>query len=145
MTTWLILAIGATALLIWLVSRGHTPRMPGNKPPSSAARFVSASGPGDVDRWLSNSQEAPVWIYLHDPHCPISRAALKQVERTALEFELVDVSLQQPISRALEARTGVRHESPQVLLLRGGRASWSASHYGITESTIANAAQDIKT
>jgi len=65
------------------------------------------------------------------------------VERTAHDFALVDVSRQQPISQALAARTGVRHESPQVLLLTGGRAIWSASHDEITRASIAHAAEAI--
>ena len=36
----------------------------------------------------------------------------------------------------VQALTGVRHESPQVLLLREGRAAWHASHRGITGERV---------
>jgi bacillithiol system protein YtxJ len=36
------------------------------------------------------------------------------------------------LSQAIAERTGVRHESPQVICLVGGRAVAHASHYDIT-------------
>jgi len=31
----------------------------------------------------------------------------------------------------------VRHESPQVLILKEGRVVWHASHYGVTATAVA--------
>ena len=104
------------------------------------AHFRPADGLADVDTWLAGSGQRPVWIFLHDPYCPNSRAARGEVARSGREVELVDVSRQQMISRAIERRTDVRHESPQLLLLRHGCAVWSASHFEITGATIAAAA-----
>jgi len=39
-------------------------------------------------------------------------------------------------------RTGVRHESPQVLLIRDGLAVWHGSHWEITEQALDQAAED---
>jgi bacillithiol system protein YtxJ len=36
------------------------------------------------------------------------------------------------LSELIARETAVRHESPQVLLFRDGRVTWSASHGGIT-------------
>jgi hypothetical protein len=33
----------------------------------------------------------------------------------------------------------VRHESPQVIVLRAGRAAWSASHFRITADAVRGA------
>ena len=41
-----------------------------------------------------------------------------------------------PLSLAVAERTGVRHESPQVICLRGGRAVGQASHYDINAATL---------
>jgi bacillithiol system protein YtxJ len=48
----------------------------------------------------------------------------------------VNVSRDRAVSRAIEARTGVRHESPQALVLRGGQAVWDASHFAITAEAV---------
>jgi bacillithiol system protein YtxJ len=52
---------------------------------------------------------------------------------------LVDVQRSQDLSREIERRTGIRHESPQVILLSHGRPRWSASHRHITASAIQHA------
>lgn len=41
-----------------------------------------------------------------------------------------------PVSRHAEAVTGVRHESPQVLLFVDGALRWHASHGGITAAAM---------
>ena len=40
------------------------------------------------------------------------------------------------VSDEIERRLRVRHESPQVLLIRDGRVVWSASHYRVTAAAV---------
>jgi bacillithiol system protein YtxJ len=40
------------------------------------------------------------------------------------------------MTTCLEARTGVVHESPQVVVLSNGQAVWSASHYAIKAESV---------
>ena len=49
---------------------------------------------------------------------------------------LVDVRAERPLSQLIAARTGVRHESPQIITLRSGAVVWSASHGDITAGAI---------
>jgi bacillithiol system protein YtxJ len=44
-----------------------------------------------------------------------------------------------PLSLAVAERTGVAHESPQVILLSGGRARWHASHRAVTLAALREA------
>lgn len=92
---------------------------------------------------LARSRDAATLVFLHDPYCPISRRAWHELQRLPEEALgaafLVDVSRQHDLSDAVEARTGVRHESPQVLILRNGRAVWDASHVAITAEEVARA------
>lgn len=41
-----------------------------------------------------------------------------------------------PLSLAIAERTGVQHESPQVICLVGGKAVRHASHYEITAAAL---------
>ena len=50
---------------------------------------------------------------------------------------LVDVLSQRPLSRRIAAELGIRHESPQVIVLRRGTAFWHASHYDVTADALA--------
>ena len=44
-----------------------------------------------------------------------------------------------PLSLAIAERTGVAHESPQVILLSGGRPCWHASHRAVTLAALREA------
>ena len=41
-----------------------------------------------------------------------------------------------PLSLAVAAKTGVAHQSPQVICLVGGKAVGHASHYDITTASL---------
>ena len=41
-----------------------------------------------------------------------------------------------PLSLAIAERTGVAHQSPQVICLAGGKAVRHASHYDITGAAL---------
>ena len=44
----------------------------------------------------------------------------------------------QPIE-AVAAKLGVRHETPQAILVRRGKAVWSASHFRVNAASIEKA------
>jgi bacillithiol system protein YtxJ len=43
------------------------------------------------------------------------------------------------LSGLIAGETAVRHESPQVLLFRDGKVTWSASHGGVTLEAMRSA------
>jgi len=74
-------------------------------------------------------------LYKHSPICPTSDVAYEEMlafrRRRPVPVYLVDVVHHRPLSRALAERIGVRHASPQVIILRDGVAAWHRSHYEI--------------
>jgi bacillithiol system protein YtxJ len=46
------------------------------------------------------------------------------------------------LSRDVATRTGVRHETPQALVLRNGRAVWAASHFDISADSVEQAVRE---
>ena len=48
----------------------------------------------------------------------------------------VDVRAQRPLSQQIAARSGVQHESPQVIIFRRGTPVWNASHQDITTDAL---------
>jgi spore coat polysaccharide biosynthesis protein SpsF len=52
---------------------------------------------------------------------------------------MVTVQTHRAVSNAVSARLGVRHETPQALLIRDGRVVWSASHFRVTASAVDDA------
>ncbi|MBV9405367.1 MAG: bacillithiol system redox-active protein YtxJ [Acidobacteriaceae bacterium] len=80
-------------------------------------------------------------VFKHSPTCPISLFAHREVMRfrTAqpeMPVYLVSVRRQREVARHIAERTGVRHESPQVLVLRRGNLVGAASHDEITAELL---------
>lgn len=103
-------------------------------------RFNSITGAEALHDLLELSRVGPVILFNHDPHCPISARAFAQMEGLDSDVMLVDVSRERSLTREIQGKTGVRHESPQVIVLRDGQPSWSASHFEITRTAVQLAA-----
>ncbi|WP_044642186.1 bacillithiol system redox-active protein YtxJ [Risungbinella massiliensis] len=89
-----------------------------------------------------HSQQEKVVLLKHSTTCPISTAALDEVKKFAktnptCPVYVVYVIESRPISLQIAEDLAVRHESPQVIVLENKKASWSASHWKITEKSLA--------
>lgn len=76
-------------------------------------------------------------VFKHSPTCPVSLYAHQEVSRFCADqpevpVYLVSVRQRRDVSRHIADRTGVTHESPQVLIFRRGRVIAAASHDDIT-------------
>ena len=91
---------------------------------------------------VQTSQEKPVLLFKHSPVCPISSYALQEFEAFLKTNDVdstilrVDVIRQRPVSREIAELSGIKHESPQLLLLSGGKVVWHESHGDITKGKI---------
>ena len=97
---------------------------------------------------LSSRQEADAAfgcessiIFKHSTQCPISASARREMERFTAGGEpvpvyLLDVNGQRALSDYVAERTGIEHQSPQVVLLRGGSPEWHASRFDISASAL---------
>ncbi len=102
--------------------------------------FTSLAETDGYESAVARSQEGPVVLFLHDYSCPISRNAYGEMQRLSPEIigetRIVDVGREHALKQQIEAETGVRHESPQAIILRDGKAIWDASHFGITAKSV---------
>lgn len=62
-----------------------------------------------------------------------------RTQHPAWAVEQLDVFRDRAACHAIEAETGVRHESPQVLIYQNGRVVWHASHRRVTASAVTDA------
>lgn len=101
----------------------------------------------EVDALIAASHGAPVVLFKHSLICPVSTAAYDEYRRflderpagEATVYALVEIQKARPVSQAIARRTGVRHESPQALLLRHGEVVWHASHWDIRRESLREA------
>ena len=101
--------------------------------------FIRVTGAEDFTKLLSRSHEQPVVIFKHSLSCHISAAVYDEMEHFDGEVVLVEVQRARELSREIEKQTGIRHESPQVLVLEKGRVVWNASHRQVKAAAVAEA------
>jgi bacillithiol system protein YtxJ len=91
---------------------------------------------------ITESLDRPVLLFKHSRTCGISMEALDElhahieqgVARAA--YKMITVQSHRGVSEVAAKRLGIRHETPQAILLHGGRAVWNASHFRITAAEI---------
>jgi len=105
----------------------------------AATDFTTLSEMAELDTWFERSREGDVVLFLHDYWCPISSRAYDEMSLVEGEIALIDVAEGRELTRSVQARTGVKHESPQVLILRDAKARWAASHGSITQEAVGEA------
>jgi bacillithiol system protein YtxJ len=89
---------------------------------------------------LTASKERPVLIFKHSNACGVSSAAFREMEKLE-NVNLLEVQSARELSNEIEATTGVMHETPQVIVLRDGKAVWNASHYRVKADSVSEALQ----
>ena len=110
-----------------------------SSPPAALASFRFLESDDELAAVIQSSSHRPAAIFLHDPWCPISARAFREMEKLGGEIPAIDVSRQRQLSSEVERRTGVRHKSPQVIVLREGVAVWHASHGRVTAAAVRSA------
>src|SRR5262245_24545697 len=108
---------------------------------TSRGGFRRLSDDGSIEELLAQSHQHPVVLFEHDPYCGVSTDVEEELETLDVEVVVLDVSRQHDLKRQVAERTGVRHESPQVIVLRGGEAAWTASHFQITAEAVRRAVE----
>jgi bacillithiol system protein YtxJ len=106
--------------------------------------FVTVADTKSLEELLAQSHDGPVILFKHSSTCPISAAAYRQMSQLKETVALVVVQRARDVSREVEARTGIEHESPQAIILRNGEAVWNASHWSVTSEAVEQALQDHK-
>lgn len=94
-----------------------------------------------LDSIIEDSFNAPQVIFKHSTSCPISGMAKRRLE-DGWDIELspyfLDLLSYRSISNAIEDKLSVRHESPQIILIKDGKEIYNESHLDISASSLQN-------
>ena len=101
-----------------------------------AANFIELDSREQLDELFMRSHTMPVVIFKHSITCGISSGVYREVSNVEGDINLVIVQHSRDISNAIAVRTGIRHESPQALVLQDGLPVYHASHYDIEAAAI---------
>lgn len=98
------------------------------------------------ESWLEDSRTQPLLLLKHSTQCPISAEAFEAFrsfadtpQAASVRTGVVTVIEHRPVSDAIAKRLQVKHESPQALLIKDGKAVWHASHWSVTKESLAQA------
>lgn len=90
----------------------------------------------------TESESQPVLIYKHSTRCGVSGMALGRLERDwteelgGMKNYFLDLITYRQVSNAIQEVFGVYHESPQVILIKNGKAVYDASHMSISTDAL---------
>ncbi len=78
------------------------------------------------------------YVFKHSTACPVSAHAASVVRGRELPLAVywINVIEQRDLSNWVASTYGVRHESPQLILLRGGKPVKVWNHYQIVDQEI---------
>lgn len=107
-----------------------------NNTSKSKINWIPLTNISQLDEIVAISNGKPVVIFKHSTRCSISRMVLKQFENdfdttNNVDAYFLDLLEHRDISNEIAARFNVYHQSPQLLLIKGGKSVYDVSHDGI--------------
>lgn len=117
----------------------------GSEPSQQYETWKHLSAQEEVDEVFLASNETAQIILKHSNSCGTSYFAKKNLESITKEelgstsLHLIDVIRSRPVSNYLADKAGVRHESPQVFIIKNGEVVWNASHGMVTAQNVLQA------
>ncbi|MBC7901520.1 MAG: bacillithiol system redox-active protein YtxJ [Saprospiraceae bacterium] len=101
-----------------------------------SANFIELDSLDDLDALFAASHDKPVILFKHSISCGISADIHQQVGAVNGDVHIVVVQTNRAVSNAIEAKTGIRHASPQAFVIKDGKHIYHATHYGINPTEI---------
>ena len=111
----------------------------------------------ELHHLIAESESRPVLLFKHSYTCGVSMEALDELvahmndpgphryqiarhaKNRAPRYAMVTVQTHRAVSNAVAQTLGVRHETPQALLIKDGKVVWSASHFRVTAAAVEDA------
>ena len=109
------------------------------------AEFKEISSSQTLSEVLDESCQRKIVIFKHSTTCPVSARAWREVQNFISEstnevlVTMIKVIESRPVSNQVAEELGIKHQSPQVLLVSDRQVLWNASHQSVTESNIIKA------
>jgi bacillithiol system protein YtxJ len=107
-------------------------------------RITLLTTPEQVDQFLSGHPSAAVFKagVCHKTPSAFEHVEAQLADREDLAVGLIRVVESRAASNHLERITGIRHESPQILLFKDGKPVFDRDNWDIDEESLAEALQD---
>lgn len=106
------------------------------------AKFFTLDNIEQLNEIDEISNTKPVVIFKNSTRCFISKTVLKQFEAEfnysvdQIDWYLLDLLNYRDISNEIAHRYNVTHQSPQIIVIRNGKAVFNESHDGISAEDL---------
>lgn len=100
---------------------------------------------GQLEEINQNSHNLPQIIFKHSTRCVISKMVLNDLEKNwktpgeLADIYLLDLLQYRDVSNYIATYFGIRHESPQLLLIKNGQVIYHESHDSILADEVEKA------
>jgi bacillithiol system protein YtxJ len=101
---------------------------------SNQMKWKELNSINDLEAALKASHDQPVALFKHSTRCSVSLMAKKSVERfwdLDIDAYYLDLIAHRDVSNSIAAQLNIDHQSPQMFLVKGGKAIYNASHGSI--------------
>ena len=96
-----------------------------------------------LDDIIAASYQKPIAIYKHSTRCSVSVMVKRGLEMDwnldTIPAYYLDLLSYRPISNRIAQLFGIEHESPQLILVKDGKAVYHASHESISVDDLVSA------
>jgi bacillithiol system protein YtxJ len=106
------------------------------------AKFKPIETNDKLDDLFERSFDEPVIIFKHSNACGISSHVMEMVDAVGNDINFVVVQDDRDLSNEIADRTGHRHHSPQIFVIKNGKPVYHATHYGIDPQAVEEALTD---
>lgn len=93
-----------------------------------------------LDKVEKESYNLPVVLFKHSVRCGISAYAEERLKNLhvddSFQFYYLDLINYREVSNEIAKRFGVIHQSPQILVIKDGKATFTTSHHMISPEII---------
>lgn len=108
--------------------------------------WIDLNQKSQLEEIIAKSKERPQLIFKHSTRCSVSSIARNRLNRSPLseniDFYYLDLLKYRDISQKIESLFNIRHQSPQVISIRDGKAIYNESHTAITMEEIEDVANE---
>lgn len=105
--------------------------------------WIELNDISQLDDIKQQSFKSPIAIFKHSTSCGISRmvkrnfeADIKNKSQVESSIYYLDLLAHRNISNEIAERFGIRHESPQLVIIENGNVKHHASHNSISAAAV---------
>ena len=98
---------------------------------------IALTDAGQIEDIIKSSAETPVLIFKHSTRCGMSTMILKRfdnkISNLSTPYYFLDILKHRPLSNLIQDKFDIRHQSPQLLVIKNGKVTAHDSHYGVLD------------